>query len=135
MNPNTSQVIFSSNWSGVQTVLQNLGGGNVSVRSTPASNTVTSTGRVEQTEEIPSVVNPFSVKVLGNPAQDYFNINIQGSEGKIILRVVDVQGRIVDYRENVPQGTMRLGQSYHSGFYYLEVRQGNKIKQIRLVKL
>ncbi|HEX6429982.1 MAG TPA: MBG domain-containing protein, partial [Niastella sp.] len=134
MNPNNSQVIFSSNWSGVQTVLQNLGGGNVSVRSTPASTTVTS-ARVEQTEEIPVVVNPFTVKVLGNPALDYFNINIQGSEGKISLRVVDVQGRIVDYRENVPQGTLQLGHSYHSGFYYLEVRQGSKIKQIKLVKL
>ena len=134
MNPNTSEVIFSSNWSGVQTVLQNLGGGNVSVRSTPASNTVTS-ARVEQTEEIPVVVNPFTVKVLGNPAQDFFNINIQGSEGKISLRVVDIQGRVLDYRENVPQGTLQLGHSYRSGFYYLEVRQGNKMRQIKLVKL
>jgi hypothetical protein len=135
LNPNTSQVIYSSNWSGVQTVLQNLGGGNVSVRSTPASTTFTSTARVEQPEEIPSVVNPFTVKVLGNPAMDHFNINIQGSQEKISLRVVDVQGRIVDYRENVPQGTLRLGHSYMSGFYYLEVKQGSKFKQIKLVKL
>jgi hypothetical protein len=134
MNPNTSEVIFSSNWSGVQTVLQNLGGGNVSVRSTPSSNTVTS-ARVEQTEEIPVVVNPFTVRVLGNPALNFFNINIQGSEGKISLRVVDIQGRILDDRENVPQGTLQLGHSYRSGFYYLEVRQGNKMRQIKLVKL
>jgi hypothetical protein len=134
MNPNTSQVIFSSNWSGVQTVLQTLGGGNVSVRSTPSTTTVTS-ARTEQSEEIAAVVNPFMVKVLGNPAQDHFTINIQGSAGKIRLRVIDVQGRVVESRENVPEGSLQLGQSYRSGFYYLEVRQGNNMRQIKLVKL
>jgi hypothetical protein len=129
------QVIFSSNWNGVQTKLQNLGGGNVSVRSTP-SNTITM-AREAQAEEItmPVVVNPFTVKVFGNPAQDHFNVNIKGSAGKISLRVVDIRGRVVEYRENVPEGTLRLGQAYRSGFYYLEVRQGNNIRQIKLVKL
>ncbi|THU31526.1 T9SS type A sorting domain-containing protein [Niastella caeni] len=135
MNPGTSQVIFSSNWSGVQTALQNLGGGNVSVRSTASGTSYTSTARVAQPEEIPAVVNSFAVKVFGNPASDYFNINIKGSAGKISVRVVDVQGRVIEYRETVPEGTLQLGQSYRSGFYYLEVRQGNNMKQIKLVKL
>ncbi|WP_375303882.1 MBG domain-containing protein, partial [Niastella sp. OAS944] len=136
MDPNTTQVIFSSNWNGAQTVLQNLGGGNVSVRSTPSNTTITS-AREEKAEEIqmPVFVNPFTVKVYGNPAQDHFTINIKGSEGKISLRVVDIQGRIVETRQNVPEGTLQLGSSYRSGFYYLEVKQGNNIKQIKLVKL
>jgi hypothetical protein len=75
------------------------------------------------------------VKVYGNPASNHFNVNIKGSAGKICLRVVDIQGRVVEYRENVPEGTLQLGQSYNSGFYYLEVRQGNSIRQIKLVKL
>ncbi|WP_133054818.1 MBG domain-containing protein, partial [Niastella populi] len=135
MDPNTSQVVFSSNWSGVQTKLQNLGGGNVSVRSTP-SNTVTM-AREAQAEEIilPAIQNPFAVKVLGNPALDHFNVNIKGSAGKISLRVVDIQGRVVEYRQNVPEGTLQLGHTYQKGFYYLEVRQGNSIRQIKLVKL
>jgi hypothetical protein len=137
MDPTTSQVVFSSNWNGAQTILQNLGGGNVSVRSTPSNNTITSTARESQVEEIsmPAVVNPFIVKVYGNPASNHFNMNIKGSAGKICLRVVDIQGRVVEYRENVPEGILQLGQSYNSGFYYLEVRQGNSIRQIKLVKL
>jgi hypothetical protein len=136
MDPNTTQVVFSSNWNGAQTILQNLGGGNVSVRSTPSNTTITS-AREERVEEIqmPVIVNPFTVKVYGNPAQDHFNVNITGSAGKISLRVVDIQGRIVEYRQNVPEGTLQLGHTYRSGYYYLEVRQGNNIRQIKLVKL
>ncbi len=54
--------------------------------------------REAQSEEIslPAVVNPFTVKVFGNPAQDHFNVNIKGSSGKISLRVVDIQGRVVE---------------------------------------
>ncbi|WP_205510691.1 MBG domain-containing protein [Longitalea arenae] len=135
MDPATSQVIFSSNWNGVQTALQNLGGGNVSVRSTPSTTQTASIARVAAPVEIPAPVTPFTVKVFGNPAYDYFNINIQGAAGKITLRVVDVQGRMVEQRDNVPEGSLRLGQAYQKGFYYLEVRQGNNIKQIKLVKL
>ncbi|WP_207510372.1 MBG domain-containing protein [Longitalea luteola] len=135
MDPNTSQVIFSSNWNGIQTALQNLGGGNVSVRSTPSTTPTATIARVGAPEEIVPVVTPFTVKVFGNPSSDYFNINIQGAVGKISLRVVDVQGRIIEQRSNVAEGTLRLGQAYQKGFYYLEVRQGNTIKQLQLIKL
>jgi hypothetical protein len=102
-------------------------------------NTSTITARTETGEPAQAVtttvVNPFTVKVYGNPTSEHFNVNIQGSAGKISLRVIDIRGRLVEWRENVPEGTLQLGQNYRSGFYYLEVRQGNSMRQIKLVKL
>jgi hypothetical protein len=129
---------FTSNWDGSKTIQQALGGGNLVVHSSFNLNNTTiartETGEPAQTvTTIPN--NPFIVKVYGNPAEDHFNINIQGSAEKISLRVIDIRGRVIEWRENVPQGTLQLGQAYRKGFYYLEVWQGNKIRQLKLVKL
>jgi hypothetical protein len=129
---------FTSNWDGSKTIQQVLGGGNLVVHSSfNVGNTTiarTETGEPAQTVTT-TLVNPFTVKVYGNPTADLFNVSIQGAAGKISLRVIDIRGRLIEWRENVPEGTLQLGQAYRSGFYYLEVRQGNTIKQIKLVKL
>jgi hypothetical protein len=128
---------YTSNWDGSKTIQQTLGGGNLVVHGSNVGSTPIAraeTGNPAQTvTTIPN--NPFIVKVYGNPTEDHFNINIQGSSEKISLRVIDIRGRVIEWRENVPQGTLQLGQLYQRGFYYLEVWQGNKIRQLKLVKL
>ncbi|WP_143774412.1 YDG domain-containing protein, partial [Niastella vici] len=128
---------YTSNWDGTQTIQQTLGGGNLVVHGSNVGTAPiarTETGNPAQTvTTVPN--NPFIVKVYGNPTMDHFNISISGSAEKISLRVIDIRGRLIEYRENVPQGTLQLGDLYYKGFYYLEVWQGNHIRQLKLVKL
>lgn len=52
------------------------------------------------------------------------------------MRVVDVNGRVVDVKENLGAGqSIKIGDKYRSGAYFAEVRQENKTKTVKLRKL
>ena len=77
------------------------------------------------------------VRVLGNPSQNQFNIVVNSSsDEKIRIRVVHVSGRVLDVKENLMTGqTIKIGEKYRVGAYFAEVRQGNKTKTVKLIKL
>ena len=50
--------------------------------------------------------------------------------------MVDVSGRVLDVKENLMTGqSIKIGEKYRSGAYFAEVRQGNKTKTVKLIKL
>ncbi len=50
--------------------------------------------------------------------------------------LTDVAGRVVEKKLNVAvNGTLYLGQGLPAGVYFLEVRQDDKKKDIKLIKL
>ena len=77
------------------------------------------------------------VKVLPNPSQNYFQLNIASNgKGIIHLRITDLQGRVVEERksEGMTQ-QIKLGDNWRNGSYILEVMQGGERKTMQLVKL
>jgi len=77
------------------------------------------------------------VKVLPNPSQNYFQLNITSNgKGVIHLRITDLQGRVVEERKS--EGSyqqIKLGDNWRNGSYILEVMQGGERKTMQLVKL
>jgi hypothetical protein len=137
-NPNTSELILSSNWNGVQTALQNLGGGNVSVRSTPTA--AASALRVISPalpEEIAPEVSPLSLSTYPNPSTSYFTIQVKSDNVKdaITMKVVDIRGRVIETRTNLKAGqAVQVGAAYTSGVYIIEITQAGKRQQLKLIK-
>ncbi len=78
-----------------------------------------------------------SVVAYPNPTNGAFTININSSNtDKIVLRVTNVMGKLMEHRSVVVKGqTLTIGESYPSGIYYIEVRQGKDKKQLTLQKL
>lgn len=80
---------------------------------------------------------PFNITAYPNPGK-LFNLRIQGdhSKGKIMVRVFDYFGRLVETRNNLSAGQIiTLGSGYTNGTYILEAVQGASRKSIRVTKL
>lgn len=72
-----------------------------------------------------------------NPSASNFRILISGDHhsSRISLRIVTLNGQVVEMRNNVPTGvTLVMGNTYKPGIYFAEVVQGGKTSRILLVK-
>ncbi len=86
--------------------------------------------------DLPALATELNLKALPNPSAGAFNIQIEsGSIEKINIRVIDMQGRLIEQRQNLqPNQTLKIGDSYRPGVYLLEVQQGATRKQLKLIK-
>ena len=71
-----------------------------------------------------------------NPIEEYSilklkSINIQD---KITIQIFDVNGRLVEYKTGEPNKEYRIGDSFQSGLYIINVLQANTLKQVKLIK-
>jgi hypothetical protein len=79
--------------------------------------------------------NGLAVKALQNPTRSYFTLNISSNNlEKISLNLYDMSGRVVESKNNINAGQVRVGNELRSGVYFAEIRQGNAVKKLRLVK-
>ena len=78
----------------------------------------------------------FGIRVLGNPSSNYFTIQIGGNtDNNIRLTVYDNLGRVIERIASVASNQIvKLGSSYHSGIYLVEVIQGTHKQTFKLVK-
>ena len=88
-----------------------------------------------QIETVPGVA-PFNVKVFPNPSQDQFSLYLEGaSNDKVHIVVYDAMGREVKKFEkeggNIP---VIFGRDLRGGAYFVEVRQGENHKTLKLIK-
>ena len=77
------------------------------------------------------------VKILPNPGNSYFILNIQTNNNldKISVRISDISGRLVESKNNLAGSqTLRMGNNLQAGVYFIQLRQGNNTKQIKLIK-
>ena len=137
MSSGTTGLLFSSNWSGGATVWQTLDGGKIQVRnaSTPPpgqSTFITKSAEMETNPEI----TPFNVKAFPNPTGHQFTLYVEGgSNEKVQVLVYDVVGRQVKKIERGDGSTpIRFGEDLKAGAYFVEVRQGDNRKTLKLVK-
>ena len=54
---------------------------------------------------------------------------------RILVRVMDELGRVVEQKENVMSGTtIRFGDRYIPGMYFIMVQQGKNSKAVKLIR-
>jgi hypothetical protein len=83
-----------------------------------------------------SADNPIIILAVPNPSPKHFTITIEASGTEnVTLRVMDLYGQVIEQRNNIGTSkTLQLGANYTPGIYILEIIQGTKHKQVRLVK-
>jgi len=78
----------------------------------------------------------FSVKLWPNPADEYFNLNIDNSNKnqEVNIEVYDIRSRIV--HKNILNGTSSyiFGENFKPGLYLVKISQGNTVETIKLIK-
>jgi uncharacterized protein YjdB len=104
----------------------------VTVSSCPTTITKST---LDQKKEKP--VNTMTLKAFPNPTITGFSIVAESNnvKEKIAVRVMDLYGRTVEIRPNIVSGqTLRLGDQYRPGVYFIEMIQGSHRKQLKLIK-
>lgn len=79
-----------------------------------------------------------SIKVMGNPATQFFTVqlNSKNMQLPINMRVVDVQGRLIEQKNQLQaNATVQFGQGYAAGQYFVEYMQGADRMVVQLIKL
>jgi len=80
-------------------------------------------------------VEPMVVNVFPNPTAGSFNLNVKSSSTELIqVRILDAQGRLINKLTTTPSKTTLLGSNLLAGVYYFEIKQGNEVKQVKVVK-
>jgi hypothetical protein len=79
----------------------------------------------------------FSVRVSPNPSRTTFRIQtISKSDEPVMIRVIDQAGRVVSTELNTAaKQPMIIGSRLQAGLYYAEVRQGDNVQTVKLVKV
>jgi hypothetical protein len=80
--------------------------------------------------------NKFDATANPNPSSGVFVLQLEGvSNETVSVRVVDMTGRLVEERSNVAANqSIRIGEKYAPGLYFVQVKQGLLSKQLKLVK-
>jgi Secretion system C-terminal sorting domain len=95
----------------------------------------TTQARIVLTQEVEKP-GPLNVSVSPNPTSYYFNLRLKStSNKKVKITVVDIAGRVIEQRIDVPaNSTLQLGNRYHPGIYIAEILQGKEKVVLRLIK-
>jgi hypothetical protein len=73
-----------------------------------------------------------NVQVYPNPTTSAFTVLVKGIATASNIKVKDIQGRVVKTINTT--GTTTIGNELKSGVYFIEVRNGNEVKTMRVVK-
>jgi hypothetical protein len=132
-----NQLYHSSNWVSVKTVKQLISAGNILIQgNTSVGVSATTVTTVSAGAKEKEITKEFDARVLPNPSGTFFTLLISGNNNEAIsLKVTDLMGRIIETKTNLAVGqTLRIGDVYRQGVYFAELRQGDKIKLIKLIK-
>jgi hypothetical protein len=82
-----------------------------------------------------TIVEPMQINVYPNPSTSAFQMFVKTpSTSKIALRILDIQGRIIKTISFNSNETIAFGNDLKSGVYMVEVREGNVVKTVRVIK-
>ena len=80
----------------------------------------------------------FAIKVLPNPSANTFQLSIEGNNRttKAGMKVMDLQGRLIETRSNLRPGeVIKFGSKYRPGSYFVHIEQGEQKQTIKIIKL
>jgi hypothetical protein len=114
-----------------------IGGGSIVIHTPNTGGKKTSA--VSADARVAEVIEPtqFAFRVFPNPSISSFNVQVESDnvKDKINVRVMDLYGRTVEVINGAASGqTIKIGAAYRPGIYFVEMIQGNKRKQIKLLK-
>ncbi|MBD0375824.1 MAG: T9SS type A sorting domain-containing protein, partial [Flavisolibacter sp.] len=127
---------YSNNWSTAtnKTVQASICLGSLTVTGTTSATTSSSITNKMAIPEV-ELSEQFNVMVQSNPARSEFILHVKGSNEKVDIKVMDVQGRIIEVKNQLRvENAIRLGSTYAPGAYFAEVIQGNNRKIVKLMK-
>jgi hypothetical protein len=80
--------------------------------------------------------NEFSVSVYPNPFTEQFHLKIESTGGeRVSYKIYDVTGKTLQEVDGAgSDADITLMSSFASGIYFIQVRQGDKSKVVRIVK-
>ncbi|MDQ6608195.1 MAG: T9SS type A sorting domain-containing protein, partial [Bacteroidota bacterium] len=110
--------------------------GNIQVHVAGAKTTTDRSLTINPAELAPTGM-ALNLIALPNPSSNHFTLKLQTSSSeKMNVRVMDILGRTVQTMFNLSANqTIEIGEAYHSGLYVVELTQGAKKQQLKLVKL
>jgi uncharacterized 2Fe-2S/4Fe-4S cluster protein (DUF4445 family) len=75
------------------------------------------------------------INVYPNPTTNAFQMFVKTpNASKISMRILDVQGRLIKTNSFNSDETIAFGNDLKSGVYMVEIREGNVVKTVRVVK-
>ncbi len=138
-------LVFSSNWVNGVTAWQQLNSGKMQVRNPsaqiPCTNCSTLTKTASAVEdrraEESKMDDNLTARVIPNPSTTNFRLIVSGSNAKepVKLVVSDLLGRIIETRITYTGQTITLGGAYKNGTYAVQLAQGNRSTQVKLIKI
>jgi N-acetylneuraminic acid mutarotase len=86
--------------------------------------------------EAMEAVQGFSVQATPNPSSNHFTLITKTDRKEFItITVTDVMGRVVERKQNVaPNTSIQFGNTYRTGVYFVEVRQGIRREKLKLIR-
>jgi hypothetical protein len=147
--PNNTTITSASADSSTITLQFNTGyiGGTLSVRGqtscgtqgTAKSQALTHAGCAAGTKmsvPVTTTANSFEVSLYPNPSAGEFKLMINAplNKNKAIVKVIDIQGRLMKSFECNANQVTALGNELKPGVYMVEVRMGNEVKTVRAVR-
>ena len=98
---------------------------------------ITSTQKQIITEEVRPMVKELEVKAAPNPTNNSFTIYVNSNnlKDRIVMHVIDLYGRVIEIRNVASEQTIKLGDKYKAGTYIVRLLQGDKQKELKLIKL
>ncbi len=105
-------------------------------RGVPVSETVVVSNMGKDSLPV-NLESRLQVQAWPNPGTEYFELRFAGEMNQPIqVRISDITGRPMEnYRLANPAMPLRVGSSWRTGTYFVEVIQGNDRKTIKLIKL
>jgi len=93
--------------------------------------------RSVQVDETTELKNSFSIIASPNPSPGSFELRIltANTEQPILIRTIDMMGRVIDIKKNVAGQILRLGKDYKPGIFIIEAIQGNQRAIIKVIKI
>ena len=98
------------------------------------SSSITVKNALHESEQKPEL----AFAAIPNPSPGSFLIKIRfvNSSEKLILRIIDASGRIVEQMNNLqPDQILSIGHKYRTGIYMAELIQGNERRIVKLIKI
>lgn len=139
-NKNNNTVIYDNQFGASDAALPTQAvGPNSSIVISGINSSLTSANtdhKAEMEVIVPEVLNKFDVITYPNPSTNSFSLIVKAdSKEKINMQVVDMYGRIIETRNITESSTIKFGDRYITGTYFVRIIQGKQHQEIKLIKL
>ena len=81
-------------------------------------------------------ITGLEAKVFPNPGTGIFTMVVKSNNAteKVIMKVTDVYGRILEVKTVNANSTIKIGSTYAPGGYFVQLTQGKQHQQVKLIK-